>query len=58
MYQCFHCGEYAVIWQSDFDFEDCGLDGEGIVHVCHCSNCGADVEYYVRCDGGEDTHDR
>ena len=47
MYECFHCGHRSVIWQADFDFEDFGLDGEGIVHVCHCSNCGADIEYYV-----------
>ena len=43
MYQCFHCGEYTVGWQSDFNFEDYGLEGEGIVHLCHCSNCGADI---------------
>ena len=57
MYQCFHCGQYAVIWGADFDFEDYGLDGVGIVHSCHCSNCGADIEYYVRCDG-EDVDDK
>jgi len=37
----------AVIWQSDFDFEDFGYDGNGIVHICHCTNCGADIEYDV-----------
>ena len=47
MYECFHCGARAVIWDSDFTFEDYGLDGEGIIHVCHCSNCGADIEYYI-----------
>lgn len=47
MYQCFHCGEYAVIWQSDFTFEDCGYEGEGIVHFCVCSNCGAEIEYRI-----------
>ena len=45
MYEC--CGARAVIWDSDFTFEDYGLDGEGIIHVCHCSNCGADIEYYI-----------
>ena len=47
MYECFHCGERAVIWDSDFSFEDFCLEGEGIVHVCHCSNCGATIEYRV-----------
>lgn len=46
-YECFHCGQKSVHWCSDFDFEDYGLDEEGIVHICHCDNCGADIEYYV-----------
>ena len=41
MYQCFHCLQDAVVWDSDFDFSDFGLEGEGVVHVCHCTNCGA-----------------
>lgn len=53
LYECFHCGQRAVGWQSDFDFADYGLEGEGVVNVCHCSNCGADIEYYVRCDDEE-----
>ena len=48
MYECFHCGERAVIWDADFSFEDDGLEGEGIIHVCHCTNCGAEIEYYIR----------
>ena len=43
MYECFHCGERAVIWDADFDFDDYGYDGEGIVHACHCTNCGAEI---------------
>ena len=27
MYQCFHCGQYAVIWGADFDFEDYPKNG-------------------------------
>jgi len=48
LYQCFHCGEMAVSWDSDFDFSDYGMEGIGIVHACHCNACGADIEYYVR----------
>ena len=54
MYECFHCGERAVIWDSDFDFSDFGYDGEGIVHCCHCTNCGAEIEYRIRIDDEDD----
>lgn len=47
MYECFHCGCRAVIWDNDFTFEDMGLEGEGLVHICHCENRGADIEYYI-----------
>lgn len=52
-YQCFHCLHNTVHWESDFTFEDYGLEGEGIIHVCHCSNCGADIEYQIRLDEEE-----
>lgn len=50
MYECFNCGARAVIWDNDFTFEDYGMEGEGIIHVLHCENCGSDTEYYVRFD--------
>ena len=53
MYECFHCGQRSVYWQNDFTFEDYGYEGEGIVHVCHCGNCGADIEYYVPYDNDD-----
>lgn len=46
-YQCFHCLSNTVAWECDYSFEDYGLDGEGIIHVCHCGNCGAEIEYYI-----------
>lgn len=45
MYQCFHCGHMSVIWGGDFDFSDYGLEGEGIIHDCHCTHCGAHITY-------------
>ena len=27
MYECFHCLSRSVVWDSDFTFEDYGLDG-------------------------------
>ena len=47
MYQCFHCCQMTVVWNSDFTFEEMGYDGEGVVHICRCSNCGAEIEYRV-----------
>lgn len=47
MYECFHCGHRSVIWDNDFSFEDYGYDNDGIVHSLHCSNCGAEIEYYI-----------
>lgn len=46
-YQCFHCLCNSVVWDADFDFEDFGYEGQGIVHICHCANCGAEIEYRV-----------
>ena len=57
MYECFHCGKKAVIWDSDFDYSDFGLEGLGIVHVCHCTNCGAEIEYFVDIEGEDEQGD-
>lgn len=47
MFECFHCCRKAAVWDSDFDFSDFGLEGNGVVHVCHCTNCGAEIEYRI-----------
>ena len=47
VYECFHCGHRSVIWDSDFMFEDVGYEGHGVVHFCHCTHCGAQIEYAV-----------
>ena len=49
MFECFHCLARAVIWDADFDFEDYGIEGVGIVQHLHCTNCGAEIEYYIDC---------
>jgi hypothetical protein len=53
-YQCFHCGNNTVNWCGDFDFADYGYEGEGIIHTCHCSSCGADIEYYIPINNEEE----
>ena len=47
MYECFHCLQKTVCWDADFDFSDMCYEGEGIVHICHCANCGAQIEYRI-----------
>ena len=56
-YQCFHCCTNSVSWDNDFDFEDMGYEGEGIVHICHCSNCGAEIEYRIPLGDPEEDED-
>jgi len=58
MYECFNCGERAVIWDADFSFEDYGYEGEGIIHECHCSKCGARIIYEVPLDEDDEESDR
>lgn len=57
MYECFHCGARAVIWDSDFDYEDFGYEGPGIVQVLHCTNCGAYIEYHIDCGTDDEEGD-
>lgn len=47
MYECFHCGHRSVVWDNDFCFEDYCIEGEGIIHECHCGNCGAMITYII-----------
>lgn len=54
MYECFHCGARSVYWCADFSFEDYGYPGEGIVHVCCCANCKAEIEYRISLEEEEE----
>lgn len=47
MYECFHCLQRTVVWDADFTFEDYGIEGEGLINHCHCTNCGAEIDYFV-----------
>jgi hypothetical protein len=44
------------MWDSDFSFEDVGREGEGIVHFCHCTKCGAEIEYYISLEEEGEAH--
>ena len=47
--KCWHCGE-DMIWGNDFDYEDYGYSGKGIVSSFSCSNCKATAEVYLPLD--------
>jgi len=44
--KCFKCNS-NVIWQSDFDAEDYGIEEEGIVSTYTCSECESFYEVYT-----------
>jgi len=46
-FTCWHCHS-EMIWGSDFDFEDYGIEGDGIVSTFSCSNpeCEVGIEVY------------
>ena len=50
MGECFYYGNRTVIWDSDFDFSDFCQEGEGIVHILHCTHCGAQIQYMIPTD--------
>lgn len=51
---CFHCLRNSVIWDCDYEFSDFGYDGEGVVQILHCENCGAEIEYRIRLDDNKE----
>ena len=36
-----------MIWDCDYDFEDFCYEGDGIVQIFHCAECGAEIEYMI-----------
>ena len=34
-------------WQSDCDYEDVGIDGDGIMSFWDCPNCSTSIEIYM-----------
>ena len=44
--KCWHCN-HEVIWGGDFDYEDYGMEGDGIVSNLSCSKCPATYEIYL-----------
>ena len=44
--ECWHCNS-NVIWGGDHDYEDYGLEGNGIVSNLSCSECKATYIVYL-----------
>ena len=44
--RCPQCTE-TIIWQSEYDYEDYGIEGEGIIgtYVCNNDECTVDDVY-------------
>lgn len=47
--KCYFCG-HELHWQSDFNYDEVFLEGDGIVSEWTCPNCGAEAEYSKRYD--------
>ena len=48
MYECYNCRSMSVVWDADFDLEDYGMEGIGVVGEYHCAKCGAEITCIVR----------
>ncbi len=46
MVKCYNC-KAEMIWQNDFDFKDCGYEGEGIVSSFICPKCDTYAEFVI-----------
>lgn len=49
---CWYCSG-ALVWDSDFNYDEVHGEGEGIVSNLHCSQCGAEVQYSLKTDKEE-----
>lgn len=56
---CFHCGG-TVVWDNDFTGDDVLINGDvdGLVHMLHCTECGAEIQYYIPSEEYRDNGDK
>ena len=50
--KCHFCGQ-EMRWESDADFEDLGMEEEGVVGFYSCK-CGCSAEFYTPCSADRD----
>lgn len=53
MTNCWFCGT-EMYWQSDYNYDEIHGEGEGIVALLYCPNCGTDAMFSLRTDDEED----
>ena len=53
MCTCWFCGA-EMHWNGDFDFEDYGMDGSGVIATLTCSGCEATAEFYSKQEEDDD----
>ena len=46
MVKCYNCNS-EMIWGNDFDFDDFGYEGEGIVSCFTCPTCDTYAEFVI-----------
>jgi hypothetical protein len=46
---CWFCGG-KLCWDADYDYRDIYWEGDGVVAMLHCKDCGAEVQYSLRED--------
>lgn len=44
---CPRCQQSSLIWGRDFTYEDCGMNGEGLVTNYSCPVCGSYLEVFT-----------
>jgi DNA-directed RNA polymerase subunit RPC12/RpoP len=49
IYRCWYCGG-ELCWDCDYNYDEVYGEGEGIVTMLHCMDCGAEVQYSLRDD--------
>ena len=47
---CYNCNS-KMSWNSDYSFEDVGIEGEGIVSYFTCSECDSSCEFFTNIKG-------
>lgn len=54
--KCAFCGG-SLIWQSDFNYDEVYADGDGIVSIYTCAECGADAQFSLKNEEEENGKD-
>lgn len=50
---CWFCGG-KMVWQSDWNYDEIHGEGDGIVAILGCSQCGAEAQFSLRTDKEEE----